>query len=80
MAFQLSHSDLELHKACEVLISAITEETQRRDLANPWSNEELEFLRSLVHVRTADKSLTYTAAVEEVKKLLNIKDRTLKFE
>ena len=47
------------------------------DLANPWSHEELEFLKNLIRVRTTDKSLTYNAAVTEVKKLLNITNRTI---
>ena len=77
-AYEMSHSLPEIHKACEVLISSITEETQRQDLANPWSHEELDFLRKLIFVRTSDPSLTYDAAVEVTKHILGIKDRTLK--
>lgn len=76
-AFQLSHSGAEIHKACEVLISTITEEDMRSDLANPWSQEELEFVRKLLFVRTSRKDLTYNAALEEVKRLLGITARTL---
>lgn len=77
-AYQETHYGAELHKACEVLISSITEENFRSDLANPWSNEELQFLKELLRVRTYDRSLTYDAAVSEVKKLLKITDRTIK--
>lgn len=76
-AYQGSHFDAEIFKACEILISSITEENIRADLANPWSPEELEFLRKLIHVRSDDKSLTYNAAVAEVKRLLNITNRTI---
>lgn len=76
-AYQQSHFGAELHKACEVLISAITEETMRADLANPWDREELDFLKKLLYVRTAHRDLTYTVAVDEVKKLLGITNRTL---
>lgn len=74
-AYQLCHSLPEIHKACEVLISSITEENFRSDLANPWNPEELDFLRRLVAVRTRDNSKAYDVCVEEVKKLLNISDR-----
>lgn len=76
-AYQDSHTDKEIFKACEILISSITEENIRSDLANPWSREELEFVRKLLFVRTNDTSLTYDAAVTEVKRLLNITDRTI---
>ena len=76
-AYQLSHSGLEIHKACEVLINSITEENMRSDLANPWNNDELEFLKKLLFVRTSRRDLTYNAAVEEVKRLLHITERVL---
>lgn len=76
-AYQVTHTGVELHKACEILISSLTEENLRSDLANPWSREELQFLKTLLHVRTRHKDLTYLAAVEEVKKLLGITNRTI---
>ena len=76
--YQNCHYGAELHKACEVLISSMTEENLRSDLANPWSPEELDTLRMLLKLRTADKSLTYEAAMSEIKKLLNITERTIK--
>lgn len=76
-AYQQTHFGAEIHKACDTLIQAITEEDMRNDLANPWSNEELMFLRKLLYVRTTQRDLTYNAAVEEVKRLLNITERTL---
>lgn len=75
--YQSTHWGAELHKACNVLISAITEEDYRADLACPWSQEELEFMRKLIYVRTTQRDLTYNAAVEEVKRLLGITERTL---
>lgn len=76
--YQACHYGAELHKACEVLISSMTEENLRSDLANPWSREELETLKELLRLRTRDRSLTYEAAMTEIKKLLNITDRTIK--
>ncbi|MBO5423688.1 MAG: hypothetical protein J6A06_07870, partial [Fibrobacteraceae bacterium] len=77
-AYQQSHTATEIHKACEVLISSITEDEFRNDLANPWSYEELQTMRMMMNVRTRDKSLNYEAALREVKALLNITDRTIK--
>ena len=78
VAYQQSHSATEIHKACEILIHSISEENLRSDLANPWSREELEFIKKLLYVRTTQRDLTYTAACTEVKKLLGITDRTIK--
>ena len=75
--YQSTHWGAEIHKACETLISAITEEDYRADLACPWSQEELNFMKKLIFVRTTQRDLTYTAAVEEVKRLLGITARTL---
>lgn len=76
--YQNCHYGAELHKACEVLISSMSEENLRSDLANPWSREELETMKLLLRLRTADKSMTYEAAMTEIKKLLNITERTIK--
>lgn len=76
-AYQESHYDAEIFKACEVLINSITEENYRRDLANPWSRDELDFLKQLIYVRTTHKDWTYEVACAEVKKLLNITNRTI---
>lgn len=76
-AYQQSHANAEIFKACEVLINSITEESYRADLANPWSRDELDFLKQLLSVRTAHKDWTYEVACAEVKKLLNITNRTI---
>lgn len=76
-AFQTTHPGPEVFKACEVLISTITEDGERNDLANPWSREELETMRWLMNIRTKNRELDYEAAMKEVKKLLNITNRTI---
>lgn len=76
-AYQATHSALEIHKACQVLIDAITQDDVRNDLANPWSNEELQTMRMMMNVRTNDKSLDYEAAMTIVKNLLGITNRTI---
>ena len=77
-AYKLSHFLPEIHEACTVLIQSSTEENIRSDMANPFDLEELEFLKKLIHVRTTDPNLSYEAALSEVKKLLNITNRTIK--
>lgn len=77
-AYQATHSIPEIFKACEVLISSITEDGERNDMANPWSREELQTIRLLMNYRSRDNSLTYEAAMAEIKRLLNITDRTIK--
>ena len=63
-AYQATHSRLEIHKACQVLIDAISEDEVRNDLVSPWSNEELRTMRELMAVRTRNKSLDYEAAMK----------------
>lgn len=75
--FQSTHSGLELHKACDVLIAALTEETMRSDLANPWDKDELAFIKKLLYVRTTHKDWSYEVAKEETLKLLNLTKRTI---
>lgn len=76
-AYQATHSALEIHKACQTLIDAISLDDVRNDLANPWSNEELATMRMMMSVRTKDKSLDYEAAMTLVKNLLGITNRTI---
>lgn len=75
--YQESHNTPEVFKACEVLISSMTEDNLRSDMANPWSREELEFLRSLLRYRTNHGELSVEVCMREVKKLLAITDRTI---
>lgn len=75
--FQSTHYGPELHKACDVLIEAITTENMRAEIANPWDKEELEFLKQLIHVRTSQKSLSYEVATQEVLNMLKLTKRVV---
>lgn len=75
--FQLSHKRPELYNACQVIIDEIATETEKQDLSNPFDPEELFTLRELVRLRTADKNMTYDAAMEEIRKMLKINTNTL---
>lgn len=75
--FQMTHTGLELHKACDVLISAITQENMRSELANPWDPEELQFLKTLLNVRTTHREWTYEVAAQRVIALLGLTKRVV---
>lgn len=76
-AYQESHSMPEIFKACETLIEAMTSDTIRSELANPWSKDELQTLRMMMNVKTRHPEWDYEAAMTEVKKLLAITNRTI---
>ena len=75
--FQNSHYGPELHKACDVLIEAITTENLRSEIANPWDKEELEFLKQLIHVRTSQRNLSYEVATQKVLDMLKLTKRVV---
>lgn len=75
--YQETHPGPELFKACEVVINSMTEEDVRSDLANPWSREELEFLRQCLAYGTRHKDLSVDVVMREVKQMLSITDRTI---
>lgn len=75
--FQETHAGIDLHKACDLLIEKMREDNMREDLADPWSWEELQELKALVHLRTTNKDLSYEAAMHQVKQWLAVTDRTL---
>lgn len=75
--YQQTHSLPEIFKACEVLINSMSEDEIRNDLANPWSRDELMFLKMLMQYKTAHKDIEVTVAMKEIKKLLGITNRTI---
>lgn len=75
--YQETHVSPELCKACEILISAMTEEDIRADLASPWSREELYFLRRLLSDSRHSKDLSVEVLMKEVQRMLAITDRTI---
>lgn len=75
--FQKTHYGPELHKACNVLIEAITTENMKAEIANPWDKEELEFLKQLIHVRTSQRNLSYEVATQKVLDMLKLTKRVV---
>ena len=76
IAYKHTHNKLEIHKACETLISAIESDDLRNDLVSPWSREEIETMRLMMSIRTRDHSMDYDTAMRLVRDLLGITDRT----
>lgn len=70
--YQQSHSSMEIFKACETLIQAMTEDDLRNDLANPWSREDLMTLRLLMQRRSDLHNESFEVAMTEIRKLLKI--------
>lgn len=77
LAYQTSHSKTEIIKACEVLINSMKDEDLRSNLTNPWSKDELSFLRLMMTVGTHHKDWSVNVVMSEVKRLLSITDRTI---
>lgn len=77
LAYQTSHSNTEIIKACEVLINSMKDEDLRSNLTNPWSKEELNFLKLMMTVGTHHKDWDVNVVMSEVKRLLSITDRTI---
>lgn len=75
--YQQLHTDLDVKKACDVLITAMNEDDFKADLANPWSQEEIATMKMLVYLRTEDGKLSYEAAMTQIKQILGIGDRTI---
>lgn len=78
-AYQQSHIATEIHKACDVLIQSMTEENMRSEMANPWSSEELMFLREVLSRRVQHPEISVSVVMKEIKELLKITDRTITF-
>lgn len=75
--YQTSHSKPEIFKACEVIINSMKDEDFRSNLTNPWSKEELNFLKLIMNVSTTHKDWSVNVVMNEVKKILSITDRTI---
>lgn len=65
------------YNAHKVLIDALKDTVMRGNANNSYSNEEINMLRCLVNLRMDHPEFSYDAAVEFVKRVLNISERTL---
>lgn len=72
-------ADDEVRHACDTLIRALTDDCDRADLVNPWSNEELTALREIMRIRCRHPELHVSVVMKEVKAFLHINDNTAVF-
>lgn len=71
------HIDPDIRKACDILITSMSDEDMRNDLAHRWSNEEYLMMKGILNLRLNDANMTFDVAMTEVKRLLNITNRTI---
>ena len=67
----------DIQKAYNVIVAAVKDEVMRANLINPYSNQELMILKKMIETRINFPEFTYDVALDYVKKLLHINDKTL---
>lgn len=77
--YKNKHASEEVLDACDVIIRSLSIDAVKRDLACSGSDEELHQLLSLLEGTVSVEDYQIKASVEEVKRLLNIHDRTIRF-
>lgn len=73
------NSNIEVTKACKILIESMEQDNLRSDLTTPWSREELAEVKRLMKLSSSSAEMTLEAAMNEIKALLKINDKTAKF-
>ena len=67
----------DLTAAYDVIVSAVKDEVMRSNLLNPYDNKELMIIKKMIETRFNYPQFSYDVALDYVKKLLNINDKTL---
>lgn len=75
--YQSTHTMPDIYKACETLITSMSEEDIKNDLADPYSREQFDILKTILSWRVQDPDISFDAAMSQIKKMLNITDRTI---
>lgn len=75
--YQYTHTMPDIYKACETLINSMSEEEIKNDLADPYSREQFDILKTILSWRVQDPNISFEAAMSQIKKMLNITDRTI---
>lgn len=77
--YQETHFGQDIHRACEILISAMESENLRADMAHPWSYEELKALQQALSAKVSGSKSDVTILLREIKAFLHINDDTAIF-
>lgn len=64
-------------QAFDVIVNAIKDEIMRSNLVNPFAKQELEELKKMIEVRINYPQFSYDVALNYVKTMLGINDKTL---
>ena len=75
--YKETHFDKTIHAACDTLIESMSEEDLSSQFAAPWSEDERKLMRHILKLRAESAEMTTEAAMNFVRDLLNITDRTL---
>lgn len=67
----------DLTAAYETIVNAVKDEVMRSNLLNPYDTKELMILKKMIETRINFPQFSYDVALDYVKKLLNINDKTL---
>lgn len=67
----------DLTAAYDTIVNAVKDEVMRSNLINPYNNQELMILKKMIETRFNFPEFSYDVALDYVKKLLNINDKTL---
>ena len=73
------HANIEVTKACKILIESMEQDNLKSDLTTPWSKEELAEIKRLMKLSSSSQEMSLEAAMNEIKSLLKINDKTAKF-
>lgn len=77
--YQETHFGHEIHRACEILIESMENQTLRSDMTHPWSCNELLALQQALSRKTAGDTTDVAILLKEIKALLKINDNTAIF-
>lgn len=77
--YKMLHTNIEVAKACQILIESMEEDNLRSDLTTPWSREELAEIKRLMKLSSSNQEMSLEAAMSEIKALLKINDKTARF-
>lgn len=71
-------TSLGLRSAVNEIISSIQWDIEHANLVSPWSEAEMEEFREFIENRLAEENITDVVITNEIREVLNIKDRTLR--
>lgn len=75
--YRQTHFDKDVQKACTIIIDSMEKENAQRDLANPYSKEELEYMQMVIKLRIENPDMSVEFCMKEARDFMNLKKCTL---